>query len=342
MTAPARWLSEADIADLLDLPTAITAISDAFEQQHAEQAIDMAKTHVRWGHNTLHALGAAMEGFDVVGTKTWAHTSGGAEPLLLLWSATTGRLLAVIEAFALGQLRTAAVSGLATRLLATPEAHTLAMIGTGRQALGQAAAVLAVRPITQVRVFSPTEGHRRDFADQLAAAVSHVKVQAVDTIAEAIANANVVTTATRATSPFLDDVARMAPSVLINAVGAITPERAELGPALVRAAGRIVTDSVGAARRLASELDVLAESDWDDVVALCDVVGTGPPATSPGGATVFKAMGAGLADVGLGLRALRAAVELDRGRPLAPRERAQPRLFTTSDTAATGRHSHVR
>jgi len=56
----------------------------------------------------------------VVGTKTWAHTEGGANPLLILFDAANGQLMAVIEAFALGQLRTAAISGLATRWLAAP------------------------------------------------------------------------------------------------------------------------------------------------------------------------------------------------------------------------------
>ena len=63
----------------------------------------MAKTHQIWGgHHTLHAIGAVVEGAHTVGTKTWAHTAGGATPLVTLWNSETGKLEAIIEAFALG------------------------------------------------------------------------------------------------------------------------------------------------------------------------------------------------------------------------------------------------
>src|SRR3954452_12405361 len=97
------WLTEADVVQLLDLPQAIDALEAGLRIQAAGGATNMAKTHLGWGQgSTLHALGAAFAEADVVATKTWAHTEGGATPLLVLWDASTGSLLAVIEAFALG------------------------------------------------------------------------------------------------------------------------------------------------------------------------------------------------------------------------------------------------
>ena len=96
-------------------------------------------------------------------TKTWAHTAGGAEPVLAVWDAESGQLLAMIEAFALGQLRTASVSAVAIEAMAAPGAATLAIIGTGKQAFPQVAAALDRRAIEQVRVFSPTADHRDAF-----------------------------------------------------------------------------------------------------------------------------------------------------------------------------------
>ena len=65
----------------------------------------MAKSLATWGahHSTLHATGAVVQGAGAVGVKTWAHTEGGACPLLTLYSSETGQLLAIIEAFALGK-----------------------------------------------------------------------------------------------------------------------------------------------------------------------------------------------------------------------------------------------
>src|SRR5262249_62400284 len=87
----------------------------------------------------------------VVGTKTWAHTTGGATPLLILFDAENGDLLAIVEAFVLGQLRTGGISGVATRWLAAPDADEMALIGTGKQAAPQLAAVAAVRRLRRGR-----------------------------------------------------------------------------------------------------------------------------------------------------------------------------------------------
>jgi ornithine cyclodeaminase len=104
----------------------------------------------------------------VVGTKTWTHTEGGANPLLILFDAANGQLVAVIEAFALGQLRTAAISGLATRWLAAPDAAEMALVGAGKQALAQVAAVAAVRKLGRVRVASRNPENAAAFAKRAA------------------------------------------------------------------------------------------------------------------------------------------------------------------------------
>src|SRR5256885_15231270 len=121
----------------------------------------MAKAHQIWGgHHTLHAIGAVVEGANIVGTKTWAHTAGGATPLVTLWNSDTGRLEAIIEAFALGQMRTGGISGVATMHMAAGAADELAIVGTGKQAMTQVMAIAAVRPLKRIRVFSPTPANR--------------------------------------------------------------------------------------------------------------------------------------------------------------------------------------
>src|SRR3954465_1352973 len=137
MGAP-KGRAEKEVSELIDLPAAIDAVEAGLRLEATGTGGTMEKAHVAWGGgHPLHALGAALPGRNVVGTKTWAHTEGGATPLLLLWQADSGRLLAVIEAFVLGQLRTAAVSAVATRWMAAPDATELAIIGSGKQALPQ-------------------------------------------------------------------------------------------------------------------------------------------------------------------------------------------------------------
>ncbi|MDQ1397503.1 MAG: hypothetical protein QOG64_2762 [Acidimicrobiaceae bacterium] len=318
MSGGPRWISEADVVAALDMGAAIAALRDGLAAEARGDATNMVKTHAVWGTgHTLHAIGATFPGDGFVGTKTWAHTAGGAEPLLVLFRAEDGGVEAIIEAFALGQLRTAAVSGLATDLLAAEGASVLAIIGTGKQALPQVAAVAAVRPLAEVRVFSPDPDHRAAFARRVEAELGLPAV-AVVSAAAAVDGAGVVTLATRATTPFLDS--RMATSGShINAIGAITPERAEFVPDVLERCDVVTADSVDQARSLSSELRTHftgqdARHSWDRVIPLhtlvADVAGRPPGADL----TLCKAMGMGISDLALGLAVLRHCRE-DQLRP---------------------------
>jgi alanine dehydrogenase len=279
----------------------------------------MPKTHVAWGTgHTLHALGAAFPAEAIAGSKTWAHTAAGATPLLILFDAANGALCAVIEAFALGQLRTGAVSAVATDRLAAADARELALIGSGKQALAQVAAVLAVRPLRAVRVFSPTPAHRSACAARLRERLG-IEAVAVDSVAAAVAAAPIVTLVTRAREPFLH-AAMLAEDAHVNAVGAITPDRAELGGDVFARCGVVAADSVPAVQRLSREFrDHYGDGEgWNGVVPLSRVVAGAARRDASTDVTLFKAMGMGLADVAVGLAVLRRAEELGRGRPLEP------------------------
>jgi ornithine cyclodeaminase len=320
------WLTEADVVDLVDMPEAIAALEDGLRLEASGQAENMVKTFVGWSGHTLHAVGAAVPGDGAVGTKTWAHTAGGAAPLLVLFDSETGAVRAVIEAFALGQLRTSAISGVATALLARPEADELAIVGTGKQALAQVAAVAAVRPLRQVRVFGRHGGRARDFADRVEAELGLATVVA-DDVESAVRGAPIVTLVTRATTPFLSAEA-LDPGTHLNAVGAIVPSRAEFDPALLGRCSVVTVDSVDQTRSLSAEFrEHYGEEPegWADVRPLAELVATGAGRPKDADLTVFKAMGVGLSDLSLGLRCLTRAREAGIGRPIPPRNPVAPR-----------------
>src|SRR5438874_167826 len=109
------WISEADVVAMMDIGDAISALEKGLLAEARGQAKNMVKTHVAWDDgSTLHAIGAVFPNDEFAGTKTWAHTKGGATPLLILFDSASGQLKAIIEAFALGQLRTASASSVAT------------------------------------------------------------------------------------------------------------------------------------------------------------------------------------------------------------------------------------
>lgn len=323
------WLTEADVVSLMDMPAALRALEGGLAAEARGAAVNMTKTHVAWSEGTLHAIGAAFPEDGVVGTKTWAHTPGGATPLVILYDARNGALLAIIEAFAMGQLRTGAASGLATRALAASGADELALIGTGRQALTQVAAVHVVRPLRRVRVFGRDEQRRRRAVERVRTDLGVDAIEAAS-VAEAVRDAPIITTVTRAREPFL--VASMvARGAHINAVGAIVQAGAEVAPDVIVRCTRIAADSPSSARRLSRELiDVFGDDEaaWTRVERLADVIAANDARSASDDLTLFKSLGMGISDLSLGIEVHRAAVRAGMGRPFAKPEPAQPVLIS--------------
>ena len=325
------WLSEGEVVSLMDMGEAIAALEKGLLAEAQGQAQNMVKTHVAWNGSTLHAIGAAFPQAGFVGTKTWAHTEGGATPLVILFDSQTGNLKAVIEAFALGQLRTGAASGVATRCLAVRDAGEFAIIGTGKQALAQVAAVVAVRPIRSIRVFGRHKGRRSNFVSRTRQEFNLEVVEAAS-IREAVQGAQIITTATRATEPFLtaDMISRGAH---INSIGAIVATRAEVAEDVLARCDQVVVDSQPQARKLSRELMEYfgsGEGHWDQAASLANVVAGGEDRSPASDLTLFKSLGMGISDLSLGMELYRKALEQGVGRPWPQPEKAAPRLQTTT------------
>ncbi|MGH3302511.1 MAG: ornithine cyclodeaminase family protein [Streptosporangiaceae bacterium] len=309
MAFATQWLSEQDVVAALDLTGAIRALRTGFAHEGTGRAAALPKTMLHFaGRSTLHALGAALPEEHLVGTKTWTHTPGGADPALLLFDAETGALLAVIEAFALGQLRTAATAAIATDLLARTDASRLAVIGTGKQALAQVAAVAQVRAVKEIRAHSPNPDHRAAFAGLVESELG-VTCSPAGSAAEAVDGADIVTLVTRATAPVLTD-SMVTEGMHVNAVGAIDLERCEFEPSILGRCGTVVTDSDADVRLRSSEFrDHFGadEARWRTVRTLGEMVASGPRERDPAEITLFKGMGSGIEDVALGAAVLAAA-----------------------------------
>ena len=229
----------------------------------------------------------------------------------------------MIEAFALGQLRTSAVSGVATRWLADAAADELAIIGTGKQAMGQVAAVAAARRLRAVRVFSPTATHREAFAARVGEAFG-IAARACASVEEAVAGAPLVTLVTRARAPFLR-AAMLARGAHVNAVGAITPERAEFDTDVFARCSIVAADSVLAVQHLSQEFQAHygRSGDWKAVTPLSAIVAGAARRTAQTDVTLFKAMGIGISDLSVAIEILARAERSGRGRPLTQPARAE-------------------
>lgn len=203
--------------------------------------------------------------------------------LIALFRPETGEPLAILDGRLITEMRTAAVSAVATDHLARPDSAVLAILGAGVQAASHLEALRLVRTFREVRVCSPRRAH--EFAARHA-------VQEVATAEAAARGADVIVVATSSRTPVLEG-AWLSPGAHINAVGAVRPDWRELDDEVLRRS-RLYVESREAATREAG--DVIAAGD--PVAELGEVVaGTRPGRQSPGEITLFKSVGVAVADL---------------------------------------------
>jgi ornithine cyclodeaminase/alanine dehydrogenase-like protein (mu-crystallin family) len=314
MTKLPLYLTEADVARLVTIKDAIATTEAAFAAWRDPGTANLPRARAPVPPGFLNLMGATYGARGVLGHKAYF----GNATHFSLYSIAEARLVAVIESDLLGQLRTGAASGIATRALARPGAKILGCIGTGKQARTQIAAVCAVRPIDQVRVFSRAAEKREAFARQMRNELG-IGVVAAASAEACVRGADVVVIITKSVVP----VCRadwIAPGAHVNAAGANAADRREVDADTVLRADVLVTDHRAQAQIEAAEFIDLAKAgrlDWANVHELGDVVaGKAPGRTSPDQLTLFKSLGIALEDVAFGELIYRRAVEAGAGREL--------------------------
>lgn len=309
------YLTESDVRTLLPMHQAIGLMQAAFERLERGEAINQPRRRLVLPTGSVLHYMAASDG-NYFGAKIYsANKLSGAHFLFLLYRAADGSPLALMEANDLGQIRTGAVSGLATRVMARPDAGTLGLIGSGFQARSQLEAMLAVRPIRRAKVWSRDPAKRTAFAAECSSAFS-IDVSVAQTAHEAVRDSDIVVTATNAKDPVLD-ADWIAAGTHINAMGSNQANRRELPAELVQRSARIAVDSLEQARMESGDLLLaLDEPGWKDpkLVELKEVVTAAQRYQwRPDQITIFKSNGLAVEDVICAGYVYERAIETKRG-----------------------------
>src|SRR5260370_2903146 len=188
------FLRESDVKALLTMEVTLAALEAAFGEWAAGRASSQPRRRVAGGA-VLATMSAALPSSGLMGFKAYTHGAMGARFWVALFDAADGRPRAMIEADWLGRLRTGAVSGLATKYLARRDAAVFTVIGAGHQALTQVLAVVAVRALREIRVFSRDVNRGEAFANQLKGTLD-VPVRAMGSLRGAIDGAESLTPVT--------------------------------------------------------------------------------------------------------------------------------------------------
>jgi ornithine cyclodeaminase/alanine dehydrogenase-like protein (mu-crystallin family) len=304
-----RVLTAADIERLLPMSECIDVVAAAFVAlEQGEMSMPLRSIWIPPDANggmawmPAHRSGPEpLYGLKVLCVIPDNPTRGldGHQGQVMLADGLTGQLRALLDASTVTAIRTAAVSALATRLLAREDAHTLAIVGTGVQARTHLEAIPLVRPIERMRVAGRTPDRARAFVDELAGVVPF-ELEACQSVEEAVRGADVVVTATTSREPVLMR-GWLEPGVHVNAVGASQPTSRELDTATVAGAAlftdrRESLENEAAEYRLALDEGLIEPTHVRAELGEL-LTGTATGRTSEDEITLFRSLGLAVFDV---------------------------------------------
>ncbi|MCZ6779965.1 MAG: ornithine cyclodeaminase family protein [Acidobacteria bacterium] len=304
-------IREREVSRFLPMRDAIAAVEAALREHAEGRAFCVPRTRARLPSGLLHTLSASLPSQDACGLKAYTSTPSGARFVMLLFSASEGTLQAILEAERLGQIRTGAATGVASRLLARGDAKVLALLGSGFQAEAQLEACSLMRNLSEVRVWSRRPESAKQFCERMSARLG-LSINAALTSEEACRGADLIVTATSSREPLLEG-AWLDPGVHINAVGSNHARRRELDAEAVRKCDLVSTDLLEQARLESGDL-LEAEKEgafeWQNASELGSIlVGRSPGRTSDEQRTLFKSNGIALEDVAVAALVYRRALD---------------------------------
>ena len=317
-------VNSSEVRRLLPMDECIGVMADALAALSRGEAIVPLRP-ILWLPEKIGALGmmpgflasAGALGVKVItvfqanhGTKYDSHQGA-----VLLFEAKHGRLLSIMDASSITAIRTAAVSGVATRLLARADARSLAILGSGVQARTHLDAMIHSRPIETVRVWSRDAGHARDFADRESRRHGIV-VTAASSVKEAVRGADIICTTTSAREPILEGD-WISAGAHINAVGSSVAFARELDSAAVRRARLYVDRRESALNEAGDFLLARNEGAVDDNHIVGEIgellLGRIDGRRAPGEITLFKSLGLAVEDLAAANHIYRKAIDSDAG-----------------------------
>ncbi len=293
-------LTEADVQAILTMPMALELVEASFRRLadgtavlHPRRRLPMA------GKGLLNYMAASDSAGGYMGLKIYTVSPSGVRFVVLLFNARSGEMCALVEADYLGQMRTGAASGLATRVMARENASRVGVIGTGLQARTQLAAVALARKLEWIRVFGRDVRRREEFAKEMTARLA-VPVAAVGSAEQAVRGSDIVIAVTTATRPVVEG-RWLEPGMHLNAIGSNFAEKQELDAEAVGRCDVVAADSIEQSKMEAGDLIQAFGTDlsrWASVRELADIVADKVPGrTNQNQITLFKSNGLAIEDV---------------------------------------------
>ena len=307
----ARFITESQVDDLLTMEIAMDALEEVFKARAVGDAYNMPRRRLPASSGAYNLMAATWKSRGIAGHKSYAVGAGGVSFHVMLYDTADNRLKAVIEANRMGQIRTGAASGVATKFMANEaKGITVGIIGSGYQAETQLEALTHARVVKDAKVYSRSPENRNRYAEHMSAKLG-IEVRPVDS-AEDAADAEIVATMTTSVEPVLQG-AWVNSGTHINAAGNNSWMKSEIDARAVAMAEIVAVDDLEQAKIECGELMRAAETgdfSWDKAIPIHEIVsGARSGRDSAAQVTLFESQGIALEDIAVCERIYDMAVE---------------------------------
>lgn len=310
-------LREADVEKLVTMDMAIETIEQVFRLQGEYKTENIPRRRCRLNKGMLHVMSASLPTLGYAGLKSYTSASGKSHFYILLYDAG-GKMVAVLEADKLGQMRTGAATAVATKYMARRESSRMGVIGTGWQARAQVQALCAISSFRNIVAYSRNAENRLKFCKEMSEATG-IEVIPAEIPEEAVKEKDIVITATNSKEPVLKGE-WLSEGTHINAIGSNSLTRQELDVEAVRRCDCIIVDSKEQAILESGDLAKAVEADafyWEDARELgLVVIGEYPGREDPSEITLFESQGIAVEDIALAARVYEKATAEEIGEKL--------------------------
>ena len=309
-----KFLTEDNVNQLLNMDDALSSLEEAFSASSQGKIINLPRKRIDIEGSNFNFMAASWVEKGIIGYKSYVAGSKGLSFHVLIYSLDDNQLLAIIEANRLGQLRTGAASGIATKFLCHKDSIDLGVFGSGFQAETQIEAISRVRKIDSCMVYSRNSDRRQKFCKKMSEKLG-VPVNPTDDPELCATDKDVIVTVTSSSGPVLKGQ-WISSGTHINAAGSNNAKRAEIDIEAVEKCDLIVVDDVDQAKTECGDLiqcqRVKSTFDWDNVYALDDVV-SGKKNTSEDDISLFESQGVALEDIAVAYRLLQKSNKENQG-----------------------------
>jgi alanine dehydrogenase len=310
-------LTEAEVESLMDMSSTLDAVEAVLRDQAEGRATNRARRRVALPKSGLNYMAAGAPEMGAMGLKVYSAARYGARFYTMLFDPESGELLSILQSDKLGQMRTGAASGVATRHLAREDATTLGIYGAGWQAESQLEAIAAVRSLERVIVHSRREESRKAFAEKMGERLG-MEIETTHAPDEPAAQ-DIVVTATSAKEPVLLGE-WLRPGAHVNAAGSNFLFKSEIDREVVGRASFVCVDSREELGLEAGDLLHPLETGLilpEAIYELGQVIaGQIKGRQGPGDVTLFASQGLALEDMATARVVYDRAVERDVGREI--------------------------